>query len=92
MIALIQIGDHTHHHDQSMTLVSFSTMKAIVSNPTNPIPPELLELDDELAILVFIFNYTVSFGCISKSFGDGSFLFFLDICLKRSEQICIILT
>lgn len=42
---LIQIGDKTHHHDQSITWVNLRTMKAIVNNPANPIPP--LDEDDE---------------------------------------------
>lgn len=43
MMALIQIGDSTHHHDQAITFVNLSTMNTIVSSPTKPIPP-----DDEL--------------------------------------------
>lgn len=46
----IHIGESTHHHDQSIMSVSLSTMNAICSRPTNPIPPVLLE-DDELAII-----------------------------------------
>jgi len=42
---LIHIGDNTHHHDQDIVPTSFSTIKTIVSRPTNPIPP-LDELDE----------------------------------------------
>ena len=33
------MGDSTHIHDHVITLQSFKTMKAIVSNPQNPMPP-----------------------------------------------------
>jgi hypothetical protein len=46
-----QMGDSTHHHDQSITWQSFSTMNTIVSSPENPIPPDAAE-DDELLILL----------------------------------------
>jgi hypothetical protein len=38
MMADIHKGDNTHHHDQSITLASFSTMNATVSIPAKPIP------------------------------------------------------
>jgi hypothetical protein len=41
-------GDITHHHDQSIYFVSFSTMKAIVRSPQKPIP---LLLEFSLLIL-----------------------------------------
>ena len=33
---VIQIGDNTHHQDQSMQFVSFNTIKAIVNSPLKP--------------------------------------------------------
>jgi hypothetical protein len=42
---LIQMGDSTHHHDQLITLVSFSPMNRIVSAPVKLIPPEEDEED-----------------------------------------------
>ena len=39
-------GDMTHHHDQSITLVSLSVMKTTVRRPVNLMPEdELEELD-----------------------------------------------
>jgi hypothetical protein len=43
-IALIQIGDNTHHQDHEIKLVNFRTIKATVSKPAKPTP--LLELDE----------------------------------------------
>jgi len=40
---LIQRGESTHNHDQEITPVSLSTIKAIVRSPANPIPPDELE-------------------------------------------------
>lgn len=42
MIAIIHIGDRTHHHDQSITFPSFNPMNRMVNTPVNPIPLELL--------------------------------------------------
>jgi hypothetical protein len=39
--AEIQTGEKTHHQLQLITPVSFSTIKTMVSNPTNPMPPPL---------------------------------------------------
>ena len=50
---LPQRGAVTHHHDQSMTWVSFNTRNTKNNRPPNPIP-ELLD-DDELDIIL-IFN------------------------------------
>src|SRR5512133_573618 len=36
----IRIGDSIHHHDQSITGVSLSVMKTMVSRPKKPTPPE----------------------------------------------------
>ena len=36
----IHVGDSTHHQDQSMNPVSFSTINAMVSSPVNPIPED----------------------------------------------------
>ena len=47
-MAIVKIvGERTQNHDQAMTFVSFSTIKAIVKRDVNPIPLEELE---ELAI------------------------------------------
>jgi hypothetical protein len=35
-----QSGDNTHIHDQVIYPVSLSTIKTIVNNPVNPIPPD----------------------------------------------------
>jgi len=43
-IRLIQIGESTHHHDQSITSVSFKMMNTMVRRPVKPMPPLLLEL------------------------------------------------
>ena len=40
----IKGGDNTHHHDQSMTLVSFNPIKRMVNIPVKPIPLEFLVL------------------------------------------------
>lgn len=45
----IQIGDKTHHQDQSITLVNFKTINTIVNN----VAP-LLELVSFVAILVYL--------------------------------------
>lgn len=49
---LIHSGDSTHNHGQVIPPVSLSAMKRIVSNPTNPIPPD--ELLDELLLISLI--------------------------------------
>jgi len=46
---VIQTGDKTHHHDQSILSSSFRIIKTIVRTLTNPIPPE------ELVVVVAIF-------------------------------------
>lgn len=46
---LIHMGLITHHHDQSITLHSFSTTKAIVNKPAKPTPP-----DEDFESLIFI--------------------------------------
>lgn len=38
----IQSGANTNHHDHVITLVSFSTMNAIDSNPVKPVPVVIL--------------------------------------------------
>lgn len=38
----IQIGDKTQNQDQVITFVSFKTINAIVNNPGNPIPVDVL--------------------------------------------------
>ena len=38
----IQIGDSTHHQDQSMTPTSFKMIKVNRSAEPNPIPPEVV--------------------------------------------------
>ena len=43
------MGDSTHHHDQLITLVSFSPMNRIVSAPVKLIPLE--DVDDEDIVL-----------------------------------------
>lgn len=48
----IHIGASTHHHDQSITCVSFNTIKAIARSPKNPTPPFVASC--LLAILVKI--------------------------------------
>lgn len=40
----IQIGDNTHHQDQSITLHSFKMMNANNKRPKNPIPGDVLLL------------------------------------------------
>jgi hypothetical protein len=52
----IQIGDNTHHHDQSIYLVNFNTMNTMVNKPPNPIP--LDELD--FAIIIFVYCLVLS--------------------------------
>ena len=48
-----QRGAVIHHHDQSMTWVSFNTKNTMNNRPVKPIP-ELLD-DDELdMILIFV--------------------------------------
>ncbi len=62
-IADIQIGESTHTHDHAITPVNFRAMKRIVRRPTNPIPPELALLLDELLLLVlytFILNFLLN--------------------------------
>jgi hypothetical protein len=49
--ALIQIGESTHHHDQAILPSSLSTMNAIVSSPTKPMPSDD-EFEFEVAILM----------------------------------------
>jgi len=44
----IQMGDNTHHQDQSMTPVNLRTTNAMVSNPTKP-------TEDELELLLMWF-------------------------------------
>lgn len=51
-IKLIQSGDNTHIHFQSMTWVSFKTINATVNRPPKPMP-ELLD-DDEFDIVTEI--------------------------------------
>ena len=46
------MGDSTHHHDQLITLVSFSPMNRIVSAPVKLIPLE--DVDDELELIVIV--------------------------------------
>lgn len=36
----IQIGDNTHHQDQSMYFVNLRTIKTIVNSPVKPMPPD----------------------------------------------------
>lgn len=43
------MGDNTHHHDQLITLPSFSPMNKIVSAPVKLSPPE--DVDDEDIVL-----------------------------------------
>lgn len=43
---VIITGDITHHHDQSMTPVSFKAMNKIVSAPVNPSPEAELDESD----------------------------------------------
>jgi hypothetical protein len=37
---VIQMGDNTHHHDQSILPSSLSVMKTSVKTPVKPIPPD----------------------------------------------------
>ena len=43
----IQIGERTHHQDQSMTEHNFKVMKRMDNNPVKPIPdpPEVFWVD-----------------------------------------------
>lgn len=54
---LIHIGLTTHHQDQSITLQSLSTMKAIVNNPVNLTPPE----EDFDSLILFKFKIQLHF-------------------------------
>ena len=49
MMAEIHTGESTHHQDQLIIPVSFSTIKATVKRPVNPIPLLL----DELLLAIF---------------------------------------
>ncbi len=40
MMKGIHIGDKTHTQDQSICLVSLSTIKTIAKTPQNPMPPD----------------------------------------------------
>jgi hypothetical protein len=64
-IVEIQIGDSTHHQDQSITSTNFRTMKTMVSNPTNPIPPPE---EEELVCLVIIYLLSI---VLMASFSTG---------------------
>lgn len=48
-IALIQMGESTHHHDQAITSHNLSTTNAIVRSPTTP-TPLLDELESAISI------------------------------------------
>ena len=44
------MGDSTHHHDQLITLVSFSPMNRIVSAPVKLSPPEDVDDEDDIVL------------------------------------------
>lgn len=52
----MKIGDSTQTHPQAMYPVSLSTIKAIVRRPTNPIPPEDEDEDEDGCLEKFIYT------------------------------------
>ena len=58
--ALIQIGESTHHHDQPILPMSFSTMNTIVSSPTKPMPPDD---EDEFEFAMLMSNHGAAANC-----------------------------
>lgn len=53
---VIHNGDNTHHHDQSIHLVSFNTINAIVRMPEKPMPPELLDCCDMIVFFNLVYK------------------------------------
>lgn len=51
-LTVIHIGDSTHSHDQSITCVSLSTIKAMVKAPGKPMPPTAFDADCWLAMSI----------------------------------------
>jgi hypothetical protein len=59
----IQIGDRTHHHDQSICPVNFRQINKMVSKPPNPMPLEAFDFEDFiyfLKLLSLLFLYRAS--------------------------------
>ena len=56
---LIQMGDSTHHQDQSIFPINLRTMNTMVSKPLNPMP-----LEDEDDLLMSSFRWVMPMGKI----------------------------
>ena len=54
----IQIGDKTHHQDQSILPSSFRVIKTIVSSPVKPIPEDEEEPDLLILFKFIVVNWT----------------------------------